>query len=661
MVNETAKSGTDGRKGYDTTLRGYIDRQVTGFQLAVSSPGGANLVGYGAETVAKKLDQLSRAVSTVAELSILEAVALSHNIAVAEVTVLAPGTIKDVTHFYVADTQRVYYSEVKLSGPLGRYNLETAVPYVMVANQKHPLIPAQWQQWRAQGDIRGWGAKCDYYLPDGSVNPQPSDDTAAFVAAISYLNNTSNKDRPHIIRVQGGSYLATPNVLFNTPEQSNVRVRIIGDNYRNSELIYGVPASKEGEYLINCDDTRGDQVIFGFCSFENIGLRSANNNGYFMRMKTSGSSQLIKFIDCQFWPFARLIDAEGITNGSEFEFRSCRIRDFMRPSAEYIFKMDNPQALNWLFYQTHIEVFDVPLFRLMGAGCISFVGGSIIPLTGGSIVEIPASATNAHFGPGNRPSIQFHGSRFEMRGTSMLIDKQHDPDSRVNCELLFYGCNMGGSNISPLTHTPIALRGAGTLKFIDCANLQNYKMSYAASGLQRHTPEISFIRSDVSEVFITDSEVRISSNNVRNGPIVRIDNGSSLYPNGVFNFSGAFVGYNQTTVYSAEFDNITSSQGGASVDLDVKLVPSIVRKISLQVGQLKSFGNITLSLKVYNTDKSKHLGSIEWRATEDAGKYFEFATYHPVAVGEKLICEFANDSNQASAIVQYQGILTVYH
>lgn len=659
MANETIKGGVGA--GYDTTLRGYIDRQVSGFQLAVSSPGGANLVGYGAETVAQKLDQLARTATSSSGLSVLEAIALSHNVPLSEVTVLAPGAVKDVTHFYDSASQQLYYSEVKLSGSIGRFNLNTAEPYVTLSGKKHALIPAQWKQWRAQGDIRGWGAKCDYYRADGSVNPKPSDDTAAFVAAIAYLNRSSNRDRPHIIRVQGGAYIATPNLLFNTSEQSNARIRIIGDNYRNSELIYGVSASKKGEYMINCDDTSGDNVIFGFCSFENIGIRSANKNGYFMRMKTLGSSQLIKFIDCQFWPFGRLIDAEGITNGSEFEFRSCRIRDFMRPSTEYIFKMDNPQALNWLFYQTHIEVFDVPLFRLMGAGCISFVGGSIIPYTGGSIVQIPVGATNAHFGPGNRPSIQFQGARFEMRGQSMLIDKQHDPDSSVNCELLFYGCNMGGSNISPTSHTPIVLRGAGSLKFIDCANLQNYKMSYAATGLQRHKPEITFIRSDVSDSFITDSDVQISSNNVRNGPTIRIDNGNSLYPNGIFNFACAFVGYNQTTVYNAEFDNIASSRGGAVVTDEVAIVPSVLRKVSLHVGYLEGFGNIKMSLKVYNADKSKRLGSIEWSAIEDAGKVFEFDTYYAVGVGEKLIFEYANNSNHSDSIVQYTGILTLHH
>ena len=661
MANEIVGSGKKPLSNEDNSPRGYIDRQVSGFQLAMSSPGGANLVGYGSETVAKKLDQLSRVATSAAGLTLLEAIALSHSVPQSEVTVIAPGTVKDVTHFYNAATQQVFYSEVKLSGSIGSYNLDSIEPYITVANKKQSLIPAEYKQWREVGDIRGWGAKCDYYLPDGTVNPKPTDDTAAFVAAISYLNRSSNRSSPHIIRVQGGSLIGTPNLLFNTRAQNNVRVRIIGDNYLNSELVYGVASSKEGEYMINCDDTSGDQVIFGFCSFENICIRSANKNGYFMRMKTLGSSQLIKFIDCQFWPFTRLIDSEGMTNGSEFEFRSCRIRSFMRPNTEYIFKMDNPQALNWMFYQTHIEVFDVPLFRLMGAGSISFVGGSIIPFTGGSIVEIPKTATDAHFGPGNRPSIQFHGSRFEMRGKSMLLDKKHNPDISIGCELLFYGCNMGGSNISPKTHTPLALRGSGSLKFIDCKNMQNYKMSYTATGFQNHRPEITFIRTDISASFISDSNIQISSNNVRNGPIVKIDNGNNLYPSGIFNFSSAFVGYNQTTLYGVEFDNITSSRGGASVDREVNIVPSILRKVTLHVGKLDGFGNIKMSLKVYNSNKNKLLGTLEWRAIDDVGKHLEFDTYHPVAVDENLVFEYANNSNHTSATVQYRGVLTIHH
>ena len=43
-------------------------------------------------------------------------------------------------------------------------------------------LTTQIQQWCSEGDIRGWGAKCDYILSDGSINPNPTDDTDSIAA-----------------------------------------------------------------------------------------------------------------------------------------------------------------------------------------------------------------------------------------------------------------------------------------------------------------------------------------------------------------------------------------------------------------------------------------------------------------------------------------------
>jgi hypothetical protein len=324
-------------------------------------------------------------------------------------------------------------------------------------------------------NVKSYGAK-----GDGTT-----DDTAAIQAALQAAYNQSVAQaapiywRTNTVNVyfpRGKYRIATPNALFAGLTLGSFR--LVGDGkWGITQLIYDVPSATSGQYMIYNND------IFGFTSFENMAIvcnSTANNQQFMYYYSAVVNAQNFTFKDVYFVNFGMLFDVQGTTNASENTFINCSIRSNRANSNDTMFKMSNPQSVNWRFFGCDAEGFSGALFELYKGTQIFWYQGSILPgHVSGRIIRVPSGADYTTFGTGNAPNVTFYGVRYEMGYGALQIEKIN---SACETNFVYDSCGMGGGNIPSSTYKMFTWTGNGQLTLRNCGQLTNYLFNITGNG-----------------------------------------------------------------------------------------------------------------------------------------------------------------------------------
>jgi hypothetical protein len=343
---------------------------------------------------------------------------------------------------------------------------------------------------------------------------------AALVHAYSLTTAAPNGWRYNTCKVilpRGKYKVAQANALF--VGLSAFSGHIIGDGKSGvTEIVYDVAAPASTDYLIKNND------LFGFIQFENIKFRCANANGanqnFMLYNATSLAAQNITFNDCNFYDWTNLIQVGSTVNASENTFYNCHFYNISGVG----FDLNNSQAVNWRFYACDAEIITGILFQFTQGATVLWSQGSVIPSgTSGRVIKVPSGADSNAFGPGNTPCVIFHGTRFEMRTGSLMVEKVNSP---TKFAVVFDGCGMGGLNVTdPATWKMFTWTGAGNITINNCYNLVNYRISHSVAGTSDNQLFVKMTNSDAPKEFITSSTFTVtggSTNNVGYTPMFDI-------------------------------------------------------------------------------------------------------------------------------------------
>ena len=234
-----------------------------------------------------------------------------------------------------------------------------------------------------------------------------------------------------------------------------------------------------GKQLVNIVSTADvlfdNEDVFGFSLIKGITF-TGNNSNTFMKMVSntggSGNPQSITVDSCDFYEFITVVSAQGQTMDSELFFTNVKIKNCgTETNNAKIFVRANPQSVNWNFVNVHAETFIGSLMECTASPCITWYGGSIIPINAISkVVNVPSTRNDSNFGPGNNPSA-FIGCRFEMRDNSKLVNVEASTLLSID----FIDCGMGGLNRTSLTENRVMnLNMRNTISFKNCYNMNNY-------------------------------------------------------------------------------------------------------------------------------------------------------------------------------------------
>lgn len=306
------------------------------------------------------------------------------------------------------------------------------------------------------------------FIDRNAANGLDITDLLKYVIKLAYnLSETQSGWRePLKIKIPTGKFKITNTIINSTSDVSGGRFVFEGEGFQNT-IISFEPSSEK--FLFDNID------IFGFTTFSNISFIS-NEEGKFMnaQVETSGNAQSIIFSDCLFEKFKTILDVSGNIMMSEVTFRNCKILG--GESEAVLFKLNNPQAVNWRFYSTEIESIIGTVFDFYAGSTISYFQGSIIGNNNPNTVifKVNSAADPNFFGAGNSPNLQMYGVRFELRGDTKLI-KIENPN--VDFSAKFDNCGMGGFNLNSSTYT-VDLNGKGNFIFDNCTNYGNFKFKH---------------------------------------------------------------------------------------------------------------------------------------------------------------------------------------
>ncbi|MCW3160701.1 hypothetical protein [Chryseobacterium oryctis] len=306
-----------------------------------------------------------------------------------------------------------------------------------------------------------------------------------FVIKMAYqLSQTTNGwKEPLKIKIPTGKFLVTDTLIDTSLDVNAGKFILEGEGYQNTIIKFEPNTEK---FLFNNDK------IFGYTTFSNIGFIS-NGSGKFMNAigGGNGNAQSLLFTGCSFNYFKTILDVTGDTMMSEITFRDCKIKD--APENSVLFKLNNPQAVNWRFYSTDIENNFGIIFDFYAGSTISYYQGSIISkhTTEKIIFRVNNVADPNKFGSGNSPQLQINGVRFELRDNTKLIKIDNED---VEFSAKFDNCGMGGYNLDTSIYT-IDIKGKGNFIFDNCTNYQNFKFKHQVRNADSylHPAKIKFI------------------------------------------------------------------------------------------------------------------------------------------------------------------------
>jgi hypothetical protein len=426
---------------------------------------------------------------------------------------------------------------------------------------------------------------------------------------------------PLKIKIPSGRFKIKDSVINSSSNVVGGKFIFEGEGHQNTRISYE-PTNSENFLFENID-------IFGFTTFSNISFIS-NEEGKFMKAKveTSGNAQSMVFSDCRFEKFKTILDVSGNIMMSEVTFRNCKI--FGNESEAVLFKLNNPQAVNWRFYSTEIESITGTVFDFYAGSTISYFQGSIIgndnPNT--VIFKVNNAANPDLFGAGNSPNLQMYGVRFELRGDTKLVKIEN---ADVDFSAKFDNCGMGGFNLNSSTYA-VDLKGKGNFIFDNCTNYGNLKFKHDINNSNSYLnpTKIKFINS-CPDLDLINSGLCNEVVNTGGYPIYIFENcGLNSYyrpfgrdtfflNNDFYKISKKIIskGYrnNGTEVTGMVQDRIYADLGQNNneykhlVTFNLPNVPIHAIKIIFDKAWQGGFGGLSYNVKVYNTDMSDEIAT----------------------------------------------------
>jgi hypothetical protein len=410
----------------------------------------------------------------------------------------------------------------------------------------------------------------------------------------------------YTIEIPSGVY-NIDDTIFNDTTVSTVtkgilNFKIKGEGYQNT-IINFTPSTPK-PFILNNDK-------LGYTIFEGL-LVQGNDIGTFLQTNstsaTGGVAQSFGFEHCLFRKLATLIQTTGDMSNSEIYFDKCKIRDCNASSV--IFDMQNPQSVNWRFYNTDIETFDGTLFSMTKACMITFYGGSIIPENSAIVTHIPSNADQNSFGSWTSPQINWISTRFEMRGSVKLIKSE---SVSANFRQVFNTCNMGGQVLTQTSHYAIDVMGVGSLIFNDCCNYSYYKIN---SVVDNGSSFISPLLLEFNDCIDLTSDILKNSvvNNVGNNGCYPIFSFNNCFIDSIVRLIG-FNHYNGNKTYKEHSYSLTPQRDDFAV-IDMSIVNTftidlpqvLVKDIYFTNIGNPDYGAISYQITFYNSDRSVLLG-----------------------------------------------------
>lgn len=445
-----------------------------------------------------------------------------------------------------------------------------------------------------------------------------------FVIKMAYQLSAVHNDtfrEPLKIKIPTGRFLVT-NTLIDLSSDVLAGMFVFEGEGNQNTIINYQPADTE-KFLFNNID------IFGFTTFSHIGFISENSAKFMnAEVKLSGTAQSLIFNSCSFNKFKTILDVSGNTMMSEITFRDCKILN--GPPDSVLFKLDNPQAVNWRFYSTDIETVSGTVFDFYAGLSISYYQGSIIGngATNNIIFRVNNGANPDKFGHTNNPNIQMYGVRFEIRGNTKLIKIDND---NVDFSAKFDNCGLGGYGTDPANYA-VDIKSKGNFIFDNCSNYQNFRFKHEINNSSAYLSpaKIKFINSCPDLDLINNG----SCNEVVNTggyPIYLFENcGLNSYyrPFGretfflnddYYKISKKIIskGYrnNGTEVTGMVKDRIYADLGSNPlgykdlVSFNIPNLPIHSVKIVFDKAWQGGYGGLNYNVRVYNTDKTAPLAS----------------------------------------------------
>ncbi|MFC3160003.1 hypothetical protein SAMN05443633_11661 [Chryseobacterium arachidis] len=426
---------------------------------------------------------------------------------------------------------------------------------------------------------------------------------------------------PLKIKIPSGRFIVDNTLIDSSLGVNGGRFTIEGEAYQNT-IIFFEPDSD----LVMFDN----YDIFGFSTFSNITFISEKEGKTFMSTNVTdrGNAQSLIFNSCYFKNFKTILDVSGNTMMSEITFRDCKIKNSRENSL--LFKLNNPQAVNWRFYGTDIEAISGTIFDFYAGLTISYFQGSIISndITENVIINVNSLANPDLFGQGNKPNLQMYGVRFELRNNTQLIKINHND---VEFSAKFDNCGMGGYNLNPSTFA-MDLKGKGQFIFDNCSNFENFRFRHEITNSSSYLSpaKIKFINT-CPDLDLINNGVCNEVTNTGGYPIYTFENcGLNSYyrPFGrdTFFLNNDYYKISKKIISKGHRNNRTETTGIVQdrvyvdlgpnttgykelVSFDIPDVPIHSIKIIFDKAWPGGYGGLIYNVKVYNTDKSIELAS----------------------------------------------------
>ncbi|UFH30558.1 hypothetical protein LNP04_11275 [Chryseobacterium sp. C-71] len=443
-----------------------------------------------------------------------------------------------------------------------------------------------------------------------------------FVIKIAYKASSTNEGfrEPLKIKIPSGRFKITDTILDLNSGVFNGKFIFEGEGFQNTVILFEPDSDK---FLFDNED------IIGFTTFSNIGFIS-DHKGKFMNAKVnlSGTAQSLIFSDCSFERFKTILDVSGDTMMSEITFRNCKILATDQDSI--LFKLNNPQAVNWRFYSTEIESVSGIVFDFYAGMAISYFQGSIIgnESTDNVIFKVNSSADPNKFGHTNNPNLQMYGVRFEIRGNTKLIKIDNDD---VDFSAKFDNCGLGGFGTNPSNYA-IDIKSKGSFIFDNCGNYQNFRFKHHVRNADAYLnpAKIKFINS-CPDLDLINNGFCNEVVNTGGYPIYIFENcglnsyyrpfgrdtfflnddsykiSKKIISKGHRNNGSEVIGIVQDRVYADLGPNTLGYK--ELVSFNIPNVPIHTIKIIFDKAWQGGYGGLTYNVRVYNTDKSIEIAS----------------------------------------------------
>jgi len=369
-----------------------------------------------------------------------------------------------------------------------------------------------------------------YYTPQdfGAVANDDNPDTAAFRSLFkaAYSGNGKYNKSPgsnwvhtYGIFIPSGTYIIDGPIVDSSLGVPAAMFNVFGAGRECTTIRF------TGDVLFD------NQMIFGFSTFRDIAFEGNKTNTFMNLKDNSFGVQRLQFMSCSFSSFKTILNTiESTVNISEITFNSCKISGCGTSDTRCkLFVLNDQQSVDWRFSYTDIESFAGDAFYYATGAHVTLLGGSIIPSNesgSGTVFHFAPKANTA--GNSNSPHVLCMGSRFEIRGTSTLLQRESNTQSLIRAS--FHSCNLGTeSNNSPnflLIDNPV------NILFEDCYECANVRLKGDFTGDKTIRPQIRFVNCmdyKVDNIIQGSTVTSSTGGNARNNMRITVDDEYDFY------------------------------------------------------------------------------------------------------------------------------------